>query len=77
MEVVSLVVYGSVARCEARADSDMDLLVVIENLPRSMFRRLELFEDAEERIKPLLEGLEARGVHAELSPVLKWRKIGY
>jgi len=76
VEVVSLVVYGSVARCEARADSDMYLLVVIENLPRSMFRRLELFEDAEERIKPLLV-LEARGMHVELSLVLKWRKMGY
>ena len=74
MEAVSLVVYGSVARCEARADSDMDLLVVIENLPRSTFRRLELFEDAEERIKPLLE---ARGMHIELSPILKWRKMRY
>jgi hypothetical protein len=35
--LVSLVVYGSVARGRARRDSDLDLLVVFEDLPRGVF----------------------------------------
>lgn len=37
--LVSVVVYGSVARCEARPDSDLDLLVVAKDLPRPLRER--------------------------------------
>ncbi|HDN73707.1 MAG TPA: nucleotidyltransferase domain-containing protein, partial [Archaeoglobus sp.] len=32
-KLISLVVYGSVARGEFRRDSDLDILVIIEGLP--------------------------------------------
>jgi predicted nucleotidyltransferase len=41
-KLVSLVVYGSVARGEVRSDSDIDLLIVGRGLPKSRFKRFEL-----------------------------------
>ena len=43
-KLVSVVVFGSVARGEARVDSDVDLLIVARGLPKSRFKRLVLFE---------------------------------
>jgi len=59
--LVSLVVFGSVARGEARMDSDVDLLVVGADLPRQRFKRQELFELAERFAEPLIEDLCSRG----------------
>ncbi|MEZ0394798.1 MAG: nucleotidyltransferase domain-containing protein [Desulfurococcaceae archaeon] len=36
---MSFVVFGSVARCEAGKDSDVDLFIALGNLPRSRPRR--------------------------------------
>jgi len=68
--LVSLVVFGSVARGEAREDSDVDLLVVGANLPRQRFKRQELFELAEQFVEPLIEGLRSKGLNLDLSPVI-------
>jgi predicted nucleotidyltransferase len=61
--LVSVVVYGSVARGEARRDSDVDLLIVAENLPRSRLARQDLFMEVE-------EGLEEEGFFIDFSPVI-------
>ena len=41
--LISLVVYGSVARGEAKRDSDLDLLIVARDLPKGRLKRQELF----------------------------------
>ena len=69
--LVSVVLYGSVARGEAGRDSDVDLLVVAEGLPRSRFRRQDLFMEVEEELEPLLERLAGEGYHVDFSPILK------
>jgi len=48
--LVSLVVFGSVARGDARRDSDVDLLIVGKQLPKSRFKRLELSKEAALRL---------------------------
>ncbi len=73
-DLVSLVVYGSVARGEARRDSDVDLLIIVEDLPRSRFERLRIYMEAEERLDPLLDLLMERGYAVSFSPVLKSRR---
>ena len=69
-KLVSVVVFGSVARNEARSDSDVDILIVARDLPRSRFKRLELFEKAEEFVEPLVEELWSRGIHIDFSPII-------
>jgi len=49
-DLVSVVLFGSVAKGEARVDSDIDLLVIARNLPRSQLARTDIVIEAEERL---------------------------
>lgn len=69
--LVSLVIYGSVARGTQRFDSDLDFLLIAENLPRGRLRRLEDFEKVKRDLLPLLSDLEGRGFRTSFSPVFK------
>lgn len=69
--LVSFVVYGSVARCESRKDSDIDILIVAKNLPRSRLKRQELFIEIEEEIQHEIDKLEAEGYNVDFSPIIK------
>lgn len=53
--LVSLVLYGSVARGQARADSDIDVLAVIHGLPPSLFERQRLVAPAVEPAEATLK----------------------
>jgi predicted nucleotidyltransferase len=72
--LVSVVLFGSVARGEATATSDIDALVVMETLPRGRFRRLALLDPAEAGVTDELEGLEREGVLTRLACLVKTRK---
>lgn len=56
-DLVSLVLFGSVARGSAEAGSDIDLLVVAENIPTSMSDRMRLFTEVEDSVLELELGL--------------------
>ncbi len=68
--LVSLVVFGSVARGDARRDSDIDLLIVCRELPRSRLARQVMFEKVEEMISSDVEDLWRRGYLVDFSPIL-------
>lgn len=53
--LVSFVIYGSVARGQYREDSDIDLLIVCEDLPEGRFERNRIFIDMEDRVQRSLE----------------------
>ncbi len=71
--LVSVVLFGSVARGEAGPDSDIDLLVVCETFPAGRFARLRMLEPADQAFETELERLQAQGVRTRLSLVLKTR----
>ena len=73
-DLISVVVYGSVARGTARKDSDIDVLIVVEELPRSRFERLSMYMKAEENLDPLLNELLNRGYAVTISPILKTKR---
>jgi len=69
--LVSIVLYGSVARGMMRHDSDVDLLIVARDLPRGRLKRVEEFESVEEAVAEEIRRAAGRGIDAMLSPVLK------
>lgn len=72
--LVSVVLFGSVARGEANANSDLDLLIVCEDLPTGRFSRLRLLEDADRRFEDELLRLRSRGIQTRLARILKTRQ---
>ncbi|MEN2985996.1 MAG: nucleotidyltransferase domain-containing protein [Thermodesulfovibrionaceae bacterium] len=69
--LVSVVLFGSVARETQRFDSDIDLLIVVEDLPKGRLKRTMEFMEIEEKIQDFLKDLEKIGINTYLSPVLK------
>jgi len=69
--LVSLVVFGSVGRGTPRFDSDIDLLLVADDLPRGRLKRVHEFARVEEKLCPWFEELSALGLDFSLSPVFK------
>ncbi|QGR19830.1 nucleotidyltransferase domain-containing protein [Stygiolobus azoricus] len=70
-DLISVIVYGSVARGDNRNDSDVDLLIIMKNLPKdSMLKRIRLFETKVED-KLNLDKYWKMGYYVSLSPVLK------
>jgi len=69
--LVSVVVYGSVARRTMRHDSDVDLLIVARDLPRGRLNRVQEFEAVEDAVAEDLRGAASRGITTMLSPILK------
>jgi predicted nucleotidyltransferase len=72
--LVAVVLFGSVARGEATADSDIDLLVVCEALPPGRFARLALLEPADAGFEDELVRLRAAGLDTRVVPLLKTRQ---
>jgi hypothetical protein len=69
--LVTVAVYGSVGRGTMRHDSDLDLLVIVRDLPRGRIKRIEEFDSVEQALAVELGHLEKRGIHTTLSPILK------
>ncbi len=69
--LVSVVLYGSVARGTMREDSDIDLLIVARDLPRGRLNRVKEFDAVEAAVAREMEQAHHQGVHTELSPILK------
>lgn len=69
--LVSFVVFGSVARGEAGKNSDIDILLVVKDLPKSKFKRQELFMKIEERIEGILNKFYEKNYFIDFSPILK------
>lgn len=70
--LISVVLYGSAARGELVPTSDIDLLVITEQLPKGAFLRSEPIRQAREAIGPLCDALfERLGWYPYISVILK------
>lgn len=58
--LISVALYGSVARGTATGASDVDLLVVAEGLPRSVLERDRVAIEIERGLRPLRDEISAR-----------------
>lgn len=73
--LVTLAVFGSVGRGTPRPDSDIDFLIVAEDLPRGRMPRVAEFAAVERMLAPLLDTMrEQHGIRTSLSPVFKTRE---
>lgn len=68
---ITLAVFGSVARMEMRMNSDVDLLLIIESLPRTRLKRQFEFTEIEERIESTIREIEKSGYRIEFSPIIR------
>lgn len=69
--LVSLAIFGSVARGTARPDSDVDVLIVAQDLPQGRGARVREFEAVERQMEPPLLAAQRAGVSTFLAPVFK------
>ena len=69
--LVSVAVFGSVGRGTPRPDSDIDVLIVADDLPNGRLPRVAEFRAVEAALAPHLAEARLAGLTPELSPVFK------
>lgn len=69
--LVSLCIFGSVAAGTMRPDSDIDLLVVCDSLPRGRMARVREFEAVDRLCEGALSRAKQEGVSTIFSPHIK------
>jgi len=69
--LVTLAVFGSAARETQSYTSDLDFIIVAEDLPDGRMKRVAEFEEVEKKLEPLIHSFGAEGIHTRLSPVFK------
>ncbi|MDW8034480.1 MAG: nucleotidyltransferase domain-containing protein [Nitrososphaerota archaeon] len=69
--LVTIALFGSVARGTYTFDSDIDILIIAKDLPQGRMKRVREFETVEEKIEPLLSAFKKEGLNTYLSPIIK------
>lgn len=72
-QLVSIALYGSVARDQAGPGSDIDLFVVLNEAPPGMLARRHLLDPVRESLTPDLERLWRQGIYADFVEVIRTR----
>lgn len=69
--LTSIVLFGSVARGQARPNSDIDLLIVCRQLPQGAFQRQALLEPVRQQLQADLEPLWQQGCYVDFTELLQ------
>ena len=72
-DLVAIVQFGSTAHPPIRNETDVDLLLVFENLPSHRWERYELFTGFEKAVEQELAQLKPFDLQLTLSPLYKTR----
>lgn len=59
------------ARGDNRKDSDIDLLIMVKDLPKSRIERYKIFEQLEAQLMEDIEKLYDEGYYVSFSPIMK------
>jgi predicted nucleotidyltransferase len=66
--LISVVLFGSAARKTMKQNSDIDILLVIDPLPKSAFKRIEIIRESESKLSNAPEYIYFAKFHAYGSP---------
>jgi len=69
--LISALVYGSVGRGTQKFESDVDLLIVAEPLPRGRMARVRDFSPVEDSLESKIRSMEKMGIFTTLAPIFK------
>lgn len=69
--LVSVVIYGSVARGVQNFESDIDILIIAKDMPAGRMKRVREFEIVENEVENLIESCRKDGINTYISPILK------
>jgi predicted nucleotidyltransferase len=72
-QIVSIALFGSVARGQAGPGSDIDLFVVLHEAPSGMLSRRRILEPVRESLTPELEELWKQGIYVDFVEVIRTR----
>lgn len=73
-DLITLAVFGSVARGTPNPNSDIDIMLVIKNLPSGRMKRMQQFDEVEKMMEPWISSLKKYQIYTMLSPVIKTPK---
>ncbi len=69
--LVTFSIFGSYARNQMKLDSDLDILMIVEGLPKGRMRRVTEFLKIEKEMQSDLASLHPQNIHPYLSPIFK------
>lgn len=70
--LISVVIFGSVAREAQTFDSDLDVLIIADKLPHGRMKRIREFESVEEKLEPLIKTFQKEfGINTYISAIIK------
>lgn len=72
-QIVSIALFGSVARGQAGPGSDIDLFVVLDESPSGMLSRRRLLDPVRESLTPELERFWKQGLYVDFVEVIRTR----
>lgn len=70
--LVTIAIFGSVAKDTFRPDSDIDVLIIAEDLPKGRTKRvIEFLENIESKLSENIKDLSKKSINPYFSPVIK------